>query len=25
MAGKILTALGFDHQLVPEWTGKVQP
>jgi 4-hydroxy-3-polyprenylbenzoate decarboxylase len=24
MAGKILTALGFDHQLVPEWTGKVQ-
>jgi 4-hydroxy-3-polyprenylbenzoate decarboxylase len=24
MAGKILTALGFDQQLVPEWTGKVQ-
>jgi flavin prenyltransferase len=24
MAGKILTALGFDHQLVPEWTGRVQ-
>jgi len=25
MAGKVLTALGFDHQLVPEWTGRVQP
>jgi len=24
MAGKILTALGFDHQLVAEWTGRVQ-
>jgi 4-hydroxy-3-polyprenylbenzoate decarboxylase len=24
MAGKILTALGFEHQLVPEWTGRVQ-
>ena len=25
MAGKILTALGFEQQLVPEWTGRVQP
>ena len=24
MAGKILSALGFEHQLVPEWTGRVQ-
>jgi flavin prenyltransferase len=24
MAGKVLTALGFEQQLVPEWTGKVQ-
>ncbi|MFN7980792.1 MAG: UbiX family flavin prenyltransferase [Vicinamibacterales bacterium] len=24
MAGKILSALGFDHDLYPMWTGKVQ-
>jgi len=24
MAGKILSALGFEHQLYPEWTGKVE-
>jgi 4-hydroxy-3-polyprenylbenzoate decarboxylase len=24
MAGKILSSLGFEHQLVPEWTGRVQ-
>jgi 4-hydroxy-3-polyprenylbenzoate decarboxylase len=23
MAGKILSALGFDHDLYPPWTGKV--
>jgi 3-polyprenyl-4-hydroxybenzoate decarboxylase len=23
MAGKILSALGFEHQLYPPWTGKV--
>src|SRR5215510_14086459 len=23
MAGKILSALGFEHELYPEWTGKV--
>src|SRR5215212_3323633 len=25
MAGKILSALGFDHDLYPMWTGRVQP
>jgi 4-hydroxy-3-polyprenylbenzoate decarboxylase len=25
MAGKILSALGFEHQLYPEWTGHVTP
>src|SRR6476620_795781 len=25
MAGKILSALGFEHQLYPPWTGKVGP
>jgi 4-hydroxy-3-polyprenylbenzoate decarboxylase len=25
MAGKILSALGFEHQLYPAWTGQVQP
>jgi 4-hydroxy-3-polyprenylbenzoate decarboxylase len=24
MAGKILSALGFDHELYPAWTGRVQ-
>ena len=24
MAGKILSALGFDHELYPAWTGKVE-
>jgi 4-hydroxy-3-polyprenylbenzoate decarboxylase len=24
MAGKILSALGFDHQLYPAWTGRVE-
>jgi 4-hydroxy-3-polyprenylbenzoate decarboxylase len=24
MAGKILSALGFDHQLYPSWTGRVE-
>src|SRR5436189_149997 len=24
MAGKILSALGFEHQLYPEWTGQVE-
>ena len=24
MAGKILSALGFDHDLYPMWTGQVQ-
>jgi 4-hydroxy-3-polyprenylbenzoate decarboxylase len=24
MAGKILSALGFDHKLYPDWTGKVE-
>jgi 4-hydroxy-3-polyprenylbenzoate decarboxylase len=24
MAGKILSALGFDHELYPPWTGRVQ-
>jgi len=24
MAGKILSALGFEHKLYPEWTGKVE-
>ena len=25
MAGKILSALGFDHELYPAWTGRVGP
>jgi 4-hydroxy-3-polyprenylbenzoate decarboxylase len=25
MAGKILSALGFEHRLYPEWTGQVRP
>ncbi|OFW29913.1 MAG: hypothetical protein A3H97_03745 [Acidobacteria bacterium RIFCSPLOWO2_02_FULL_65_29] len=25
MAGKILSALGFDHDLYPPWTGQVRP
>jgi 4-hydroxy-3-polyprenylbenzoate decarboxylase len=25
MAGKILSALGFEHELYPAWTGKVEP
>jgi 4-hydroxy-3-polyprenylbenzoate decarboxylase len=25
MAGKILSALGFEHELYPPWTGKVGP
>jgi 4-hydroxy-3-polyprenylbenzoate decarboxylase len=25
MAGKILSALGFDHELYPAWTGQVTP
>jgi len=25
MAGKILSALGFDHELYPAWTGQVPP
>jgi 4-hydroxy-3-polyprenylbenzoate decarboxylase len=25
MAGKILGALGFEHQLYPAWTGQVAP
>jgi 4-hydroxy-3-polyprenylbenzoate decarboxylase len=25
MAGKILSALGFEHDLYPPWTGQVQP
>jgi 4-hydroxy-3-polyprenylbenzoate decarboxylase len=25
MAGKILSALGFEHELYPPWTGKVTP
>ena len=25
MAGKILSALGFEHDLYPEWTGQVKP
>jgi 4-hydroxy-3-polyprenylbenzoate decarboxylase len=25
MAGKILSALGFDHELYPAWTGQVEP
>ena len=25
MAGKILSALGFEHSLYPEWTGRVGP
>jgi 4-hydroxy-3-polyprenylbenzoate decarboxylase len=25
MAGKIVSALGFEHQLYPAWTGKVEP
>jgi polyprenyl P-hydroxybenzoate/phenylacrylic acid decarboxylase-like protein len=25
MAGKILSALGFAHELYPEWTGQVGP
>jgi 4-hydroxy-3-polyprenylbenzoate decarboxylase len=25
MAGKVLSALGFEHKLFPEWTGKVGP
>jgi 4-hydroxy-3-polyprenylbenzoate decarboxylase len=25
MAGKILAALGFEHDLYPAWTGKVEP
>jgi flavin prenyltransferase len=25
MAGKILSALGFEHQLYPAWTGKIGP
>jgi 4-hydroxy-3-polyprenylbenzoate decarboxylase len=24
MAGKVLSALGFEHRLYPEWTGKVE-
>jgi polyprenyl P-hydroxybenzoate/phenylacrylic acid decarboxylase-like protein len=24
MAGKILSALGFEHQLYPAWTGRVE-
>jgi 4-hydroxy-3-polyprenylbenzoate decarboxylase len=25
MAGKIVSALGFEHELYPAWTGKVEP
>jgi 3-polyprenyl-4-hydroxybenzoate decarboxylase len=25
LAGKILSALGFDHDLFPPWTGRVGP
>jgi hypothetical protein len=25
MAGKILGALGFDHDLYPPWTGQAEP
>ena len=25
MAGKILSALGFEHELYPAWTGRVEP
>jgi len=24
MAGKILSALGFEHELYPAWTGQVR-
>ena len=25
MAGKILSAMGFEHSLYPQWTGRVEP